>query len=131
VLRAAFNALSPGDRTGTAAGRNLNTRIDHLNRSTTLPPGWDGFEDYQGLVNAGIAVQPTQSSVLDYLKGFATLKFDAKRSTFTTEEWRGKVRGSLAATTAGQPAPHATRAADAPPPDRQTHPRLVRHGKSR
>src|SRR5262249_1256031 len=57
-LQAAFNALSPADRTGTPAGRNLNTRIQHLQNSTTLVLGWNGKEEYRGLVNAGVAFQP-------------------------------------------------------------------------
>jgi hypothetical protein len=113
VLQAAINALSPADQTGTAAGRNLNTRIDHLQRSTTLPPGWDGFEDYQGLVNAGITFQPVQSSVLDYLKGFASFGFDAKMFTFHNDELCGYVRGSLTAVAGGQLAPSAGRRAGA------------------
>jgi hypothetical protein len=128
VLQAAFNALSPADQTGTPAGRNLNTRISHLTRSTTLPPGWDGFEDYQGLVNAGITFQPVQSSVLDYLKGYSKFNFDAKMFTFHNDELCGYVRGSLSASPGGQPAPAVARSAPAARPAKQTHPRLVRRG---
>ena len=118
MLQAAFNALSSADQTGTAAGRNLNTRIDHLQRSTTLSFGWDGFEDYQGLVNAGITFQPVQSSVLDYLKGFASFGFDAKMFTFHNDELCGYVRGNLTALAGGQLAPSAGRRTGAvrPPP---------------
>jgi hypothetical protein len=130
VLQAAFDALSPSDQTGTAIGRNLDTRISHLKRSTSLPPGWDGFEDYQGLVNAGITFQPVQSSVLDYLKGFATFNFNAKMFTFHNDELCGYVRGSLSANAGGRSAPPAAVGAAAPPPDKQTHPRLVRTSRS-
>ena len=124
-LQAAFNALSPADKTGTPAGRNLNTRITHLQASTTLPAGWDGSEEYRGLVNAAISFQPVQSSVLDYLKGYSAFAFYAKMFTFHNDELCGYVRGSLTANTAS-PAASLSSAAT---PDKQTHPRLVRRGK--
>ena len=123
-LQAAFNALSPADRTGTPAGRNLNTRIQHLQGSTTLPAGWDGDEEYQGLVNAGIVFQPFQSSLLDYLKGYSSFNFYAKLFTFHNDELCGYVRGSMTANTAAPAAPMAFAAT----PDAASHPRLVRRG---
>jgi hypothetical protein len=130
VLQAAFNALSPGDQTGTAAGRNLSTRISHLQQSTTLPPGWDGFEEYRGLVNSDITFQPVQSSVLDYLKGHATFSFYAKLFTFHNDELCGYLRGSLSANAGGQPAPPAALGSAAAIPAKRVHPRPVRHSKT-
>ena len=127
VVRAAF-ALSPGDQTGTVVGRNLKTRIDQLGRSRSLAAGWDGSEDYQGLVNSGITFQAVQSSVLDYLKGFGTFAFDAKLFTFHNDELCGYVSGSLAASAGNQPAPPAAGRAAAPRNDTKTHPRLPRQG---
>ncbi len=125
VLQAAFNALTPAQQTGTPAGRNLNTRIQHLQNSTTLPQGWDGTEEYRGLVNAGISIQTVQSSVLDFLRGYASFNFYAKLFAFHNDELCGYVRGSLTANTAS-PAPPAAFAA---PPSHDTHPRLVRRGR--
>ena len=130
VLQAAFNVLSPADQTGTPARRNLSTRISHLQRSTTLPAGWDGYEEYQGLVNTGVTFQPVQSSVLDYLKGYATFNFYAKLFTFHNDELCGYVRGSLTAKAGNAPVPPAALSSVAATPDKQTHPRLVRHGKT-
>jgi hypothetical protein len=124
-LQAAFNALSPADQTGTPAGRNLNTRIQHLQNSSTLPAGWNGSEEYRGLVNAGVTFQPAQSSVLEFLKGYSTFNFYAKLFTFHNDELCGYVRGSLTANTASPVA----RPAFAPTPTAETHPRLVRRGK--
>ncbi len=104
-LQAAFNALSPADRTGTPAGRNLNTRIQHLQASSTLPAGWDGTEEYTGLVNAGVTFQSVQSTVLDYLKGFSTFNFSAKFFTFHSDELCGYVRGILTANAASRVTP--------------------------
>jgi hypothetical protein len=124
-LQAAFNDLSPADQTGTPAGRNLNTRIQHLQGSTTLPAGWDGTEEYQGLVNAAVTFQPVQSSVLDYLKGYAAFNFYAKLFTFHNDELCGYVRGSLAAKTSSPAGPLVFAAT----PAKATHPRLPRRGK--
>jgi hypothetical protein len=124
VLQGAFSALSPAQQTGTPAGRNLNTRITHIQGSTTLPAGWDGYEEYRGIVNAGVTFQPVQSSVLDYLKGFATFNYFAKLFTFHNDELCGYVSGSLSAQTASSAGPSAITAA----PAAQTQPRLVRHG---
>jgi hypothetical protein len=125
-LQAAFNALSPADQTGTPAGRNLKTRIQHLQASTTLPGGWDGTEEYKGLVNAGVIIQPVQSTVLDYLKGYATFNFYAKLFTFHNDELCGYVRGSLTPNTASPAGPIPFAAT----PDVRTHPRLVRRKRS-
>ena len=103
VLQGAFSALSPAQQTGTPAGRNLNTRITHVQGSTTLPAGWDGYEEYRGIVNAGVTLQPVQSSVLDYLKGFATFSYSVKLFTFHNDELCGYVSGSLSARLLIQP----------------------------
>jgi hypothetical protein len=125
-LQAAYNALSPGDQTGTPAGRNLNTRIKHLQNSTTLPAGWDGTEEYRGLINGGIIFQPIPSSVLDYIKGYAAFNFYAKLFTFHNDELCGYVRGSLTAKTSSPAVPLAFAAT----PDQAKHPRLRRRKRS-
>jgi hypothetical protein len=124
-LQAAFNALTPAQQAGTPAGRNLNIRIKHLRDSTTLPGGWDGAEEYQGVVNAAVTFQPVQSSVLDYLKGYSAFDFSAKMFTFHNDELCGYVRGSLIAKTSSPVGPIAF----APTPTRTTHPRLLRRGE--
>jgi hypothetical protein len=124
-LQAAFNALSPADQNGTPAGRNLNTRIKHIQGSTTLRAGWDGNEEYRGIINAGVAFQPARSSVLDYLKGYATFNFYAKLFTFHNDELCGYVRGSLTANSASPAGPMSFAAT----PGERTHPRLARRGK--
>jgi hypothetical protein len=123
-LQAAFNALSPTNQTGTPAGRNLNTRITQLQGSTTLPAGWDGFEEYRGVVNADVTFQPIQSSVLDYLKGHSTFTFDAKLFAFHNDELCGYVHGSLTANSTSAAAPSSLAAT----PSALTHPRLIRRG---
>jgi hypothetical protein len=121
-LQAAFNGLSPADQTGTPAGRNLNTRIQHLQASTTLPAGWDGMEEYRGNVNAGVTFQSVQSSVLDFLKGYTTFNFYAKMFTFHNDELCGYVRGSVTANSATPAGPISFAAT----PGAIGHPRLVR-----
>jgi hypothetical protein len=123
-LQAAFNALSPADQTGTPAGRNLNTRITHLQGSTTLPAGWDGTEEYRGTVNAGVSFQPALSSVLDYLKGYSAFNFYSKLFTFHNDELCGYVRGSLTAVPTSPAAPLSFAAT----PAALVHPRLARRG---
>ena len=102
-LQNAFNGLSLADQTGTVAGRNLKTRIDHLTpNSTTLAPGYDGKEEYTGQVNAGIVFQPNTSSVIAYLADFSSYTFFAKLFTFHSDELDGYVDGSITANTASR-----------------------------
>jgi len=96
-LQNAYNALSPADRAGTVAGRNLNMRIQHLTPSTTLVPAWDGKEEYTGKVNASITFQPNTSSVVAYLADFSDFTFFSKLFTFHSDELCGYVHGSLTA----------------------------------
>jgi len=95
-LQNAYNALSPANQTGTVAGRNLKTRIDHLTpNSTTLAPGYDGKEEYTGQVNDSIVFQPNTSSVIAYFADFSSYTFFAKMFTFHSDELDGYVHGSL------------------------------------
>jgi len=82
-LQNAYNALTPADRTGTVAGRNLKTRIDMISASTTLPQGWSGKEEYTGKVNAGIAWQPNAWAVMEYFAGYTDFTFFGKLFTFS------------------------------------------------
>ena len=121
-LLADHDALPPADQTGTPAGRNLRTRIAHLlpnvnatlraqvTTSTgiapavaTLPFGYIGKEEYTGLVNAGLALQPDGSPVLQYLAGFQSFVFFAKFFNFHSDELCGQVHGSLTADKATDP----------------------------
>jgi hypothetical protein len=129
VLQAAFNALSPADQTGTPAGRNLSTRISHLQQSTTLPAGWDGYEEYRGLVNANVTFPSVQPGVVDYLNAQAVFSFYAKLFTFHNDELCGYVHGSLSANAGGQQSPPAAPASGAAISGQQAHPRLVRRAK--
>ncbi len=102
VLQDAFNMLSPADQTGTTAGRNLSTRIAHITpnaqgRSSTLPSGWDGKEEYSGTVNDSIVITAGPSSVMSYFTSFTAFSFFAKLFTFHNDELCGYVHGSLSA----------------------------------
>lgn len=110
-----FEALPPADRTGTAAGRNLRTRIAHLlpdagaplrdqivaatgitpSIFSTLQFGYIGKEEYTGLVNAGLQIQAGDSTVLSYFAGFQSFVFFAKFFNFHSDELCGRVHGSL------------------------------------
>jgi len=94
-LQNAYNALTPADRTGTVAGRNLKTRIDMISASTTLPQGWSGKEEYTGKVNAGIAWQPNAWAVMEYFAGYTDFTFFGKLFTFHSDELCGYVHGNL------------------------------------
>jgi hypothetical protein len=104
LLQNDYNALSPADRTGTVAGRNLNRRIGHLTgaggRPGTLGAGWDGKEEYSGQVNASLGFQPQSSSVVSYFGGFTAFAFFARLFAFHSDELCGYVHGSLKANAA-------------------------------
>ena len=108
ALLAAYNALSPADRTGTPAGRNLATRISHLGGSPpdNIPPsqptlslGWTGQETYNGLVNSALTITATKSPVLAYLKTFQSFRYSGMFFNFHSDELCGRVDGTLRAMT--------------------------------
>ncbi len=104
-----YHNLSPADRTGTPAGRNLATRIGHLGGSApdsipatngTLPFGWSGKETYNGNVNSGVQVTPGKSVVMAYFKTFQTYRFSGTLLNFHSDEQCGQVDGTLQPLTA-------------------------------
>lgn len=109
ALLNAYHALSPADRTGTPAGRNLATRISHLGGSPpdnipattgTLPFGWSGQETYNGLVNSALQITPgTRSPVTAYLKTFQSFRYSGMFFNFHSDELCGRVDGTLRAMT--------------------------------
>jgi hypothetical protein len=112
VLLADYNALSPADRTGTAAGRNLATRIAHLGgdsqagippQNGTLQFGYSGKEIYKGLVNDAISVHPGSSAVANYFSGFPSWVFECELFNYHSDEQCGRVSATLTV----QPTPAA------------------------
>jgi hypothetical protein len=124
ALQADYNALSAADRptltaggaimpgTGTAAGRNLVRRLQHLASATgTLPsfgstdgrPGsdtsaWDGQEEYEnGQVNANITFVSNSSSVMAFFQGYAAFNYYNKLHNFHSDELCGYVYGWIKA----------------------------------
>ena len=104
LLLTDYHNLSPADRTGTVAGRNIATRIGHLGGSPadgipatngTLPPGWSGKEVYNGTVNAGVQVIAGNSVVMTYFKGFDSFMFSGTLLNFHSDELCGQVDGTL------------------------------------
>lgn len=104
LLLTDYHNLSPADRTGTVAGRNLATRIGHLGGSPdddilptngTLPGGWSGKEIYNGTVNASVQVTPGNSVLMSYFKGFDSFMFSGTLLNFHSDELCGQVDGTL------------------------------------
>lgn len=104
LLLTDYHNLSPADRTGTVAGRNLATRIGHLGGSPpdsipatngTLPAGWSGKEIYNGTVNADVQITPGNSVVMSYFKGFDSFMFSGTLLNFHSDELCGQVDGTL------------------------------------
>jgi hypothetical protein len=104
VLLKDYNALTPADRTGTVAGRNLATRIGHLGGDSaagiaplagTLSRGYAGKEEYVGILNDSLVFQPFESSVLRYLAGFDSLMFFARLFNYHSDEQCGQVHGHI------------------------------------
>ena len=104
LLLTDYHALSPANRTGTPAGRNLAKRIAHLGGSApdsinplqgTLPFGWAGKEFYVGLVNDAISIRAGNSAVLAYFKTFSTFKFQGTLLNFHSDELCGQFDGIL------------------------------------
>src|SRR5262249_6607148 len=84
LLLTDYHNLSPANRTGTVAGRNLATRIGHLGGSApdsipattgTLPFGWSGKEVYNGDASSAIQITPGRSLVMVYFKLFTAFRF--------------------------------------------------------
>lgn len=109
ALLSDYHALSPADRTGTPAGRNLAKRISHLGGSApdnipptqgTLPLGWTGKETYTGILNNSIQITPGKSAVLAYFKVFTQFRYTGTLFNFHSDEQCGRVDASLAAFTA-------------------------------
>lgn len=104
ALLADYHALSPANRTGTAAGRNLATRIGHLGGSAadaipatqgTLSGGWTGKETYNGTINSGITVTPGSSRVMTYFQAFSSYLFSGTLLNFHSDELCGQFDGTL------------------------------------
>lgn len=102
-LLADYTALTPVDRTGTSAGRNLATRIAHLGGDTgmgilplksTLAAGWVYKQEFSGLVNDSITFHPFESGVLSYFAGFNSFNFFARMFNYHSDEQCGQVHGS-------------------------------------
>lgn len=104
VLLTDYHNLSPADRTGTVAGRNLATRIGHLGGSppdsipatqATLSGGWSGKETYNGTVNSDIQITPGSSRVMSYFQGFQSFLFSGTLLNFHSDELCGQFDGTL------------------------------------
>jgi hypothetical protein len=117
-----YRALSPADRTGTVAGRNLAKRIAHLGGS---PPdgiepaipgvpvdignqGWTMKEEFRGLINDSLGIQPSilsysaginsppiLSSVLSYFAGINSLNFLGRFFNYHADEQCGQIHGAV------------------------------------
>ena len=99
-----YHNLSPADRTGTVAGRNLATRVGHLGGSPpdnipatggTLPAGWSGKEIYNGTINDAVQITPGNSVVMSYFQGFDSFMFSGTLLNFHSDELCGQVDGTL------------------------------------
>lgn len=114
-----YGALTAGQRTDTANGRNLRRRIGHLlasasfaklnevsnihpeitSRSGTLAPGWTNKEVFTGKVDANVQITPNNSAVLDYFGEFTSFDFNAALFSFHSDEMCAYIKGFLAAET--------------------------------
>ena len=104
ILLNDYHNLSPADRTGTVAGRNLATRIGHLGGSApdgipatqgTLPFGWSGKETYNGEINSAIQINAGSSAVMNYCKAFQSFLFSGTLLNFHSDELCGQFDGTL------------------------------------
>jgi hypothetical protein len=104
LLLTDYHNLSPAARTGTAAGRNLATRIGHLGGSApdgipatngTLTPGWSGQETYNGTINASPAINAGNSVVMTYFKVFPSFRFSGMLFNYHSDEQCGQFDGTL------------------------------------
>jgi hypothetical protein len=89
---------------GTAAGRNLATRIAHLGGDAasgiaplrgTLPIGYSGKEQYTGLINDSFTFVGAESAVVTYLHNFTAWVFVAKLFNYHSDEQCGRVDGHV------------------------------------
>lgn len=108
ALLADYQQLSPADRTGTAEGRNLATRISHLGGSAadgippsqgTLPFGWTGSEIYNGIINDAVQINQEDSPVMAYFAGFQSFIYSGRHFNFHSDELCGRFDGTLTAQT--------------------------------
>jgi len=99
-----YTALSPADRTGTPAGRNLATRIAHLggskqfnipSKAPTLSAGWTGREIYDGKVNDAVKVTPGDSQLMKFFAAHTAFSFSAKFFQFHSDEQCARVDGRI------------------------------------
>ena len=104
LLLTDYHNLSPADRTGTVAGRNLATRIGHLGGSAadnipatqpTLAGGWSGRETYNGIVKSDIQITPGSSRVMSYFQDFKSFLFSGTLLNFHSDELCGQFDGTL------------------------------------
>lgn len=104
LLLTDYHNLSPANRTGTAAGRNLATRIGHLGGSApdsipatqaTLSGGWSGKETYNGTVNSAVQITPGSSRVMSYFKDFQGFMYSGTLLNFHSDELCGQFEGTL------------------------------------
>jgi hypothetical protein len=104
-----YHNLSPADRTGTPAGRNLATRIGHLGGSppdnipstqATLPGGWSGKETYNGTINSAIQITAGSSRVMSYFNAFQSFLYSGTLLNFHSDELCGQFDGTLQPQTA-------------------------------
>jgi hypothetical protein len=102
-----YNTLSEADRTGTTVGRNLAARIAFLGGAPeagippsvafrrTLAAGYNGKEQFTGIINAAITVAADFSPVAAYLAGFDGFIFAADFFNFHSDELCGQVNGHI------------------------------------
>ena len=99
-----YTALSPADRTGTPAGRNLATRIAHLggskqfnipSKTPTLSAGWTGREIYDGKVNDAVKVTPGDSQLMKFFSAHQAFSFSAKFFQYHSDEQCARVDGRI------------------------------------
>jgi hypothetical protein len=99
-----YSALSPADRTGTPAGRNLATRIGHLGGSKqfkipsttpTLSVGWSGREIYDGKINDAVKIVPGDSQLMKFFAAHQVFSFSGKFFNFHSDEQCARVDGRI------------------------------------
>jgi hypothetical protein len=99
-----YSAMSPADRTGTPAGRNLATRIAHLggskqfqipSKTPTLSAGWSGREIYDGKVNDAVKIVPGDSQLMKFFAAHTAFSFSGKFFNFHSDEQCARVDGRI------------------------------------
>jgi hypothetical protein len=100
-LLADYHALTPADRTGTAAGRNLATRIAHLglcsrrHRSGNVRCRLDGAARKPTTATSTTRSDHWNSIVMAYFKLSSAFRFSATLLNFHSDEQCGQVDGTL------------------------------------